>query len=60
MGEVVIMTKYSKLKSKQSHRLQAYNPKKENNMLQFIMIILNPINQINIGSIKIRQSKNIF
>ena len=54
------MTKYFKLKSKQSHRLQVYNPKKENNVLQFMMIMLNPVNQINIGSIKMRQSKNLM
>ena len=33
MGEEVGMKKYFKLKRKQSHRLQAYNPKKENNVL---------------------------
>ena len=60
MGEKVVMTKYFKLKNKQSHRLQVYNLKKENNVLQFMMIILNPVKQINIGSIKIRQSKNLM
>ena len=33
MGEGVLITKYFKLKNIQSHRLQAYNPKKENNVL---------------------------
>ena len=33
MGEGILMTKYFKLENKQSHRLQAYNPKKENNVL---------------------------
>ena len=61
MGEEVVMTKYFKLKSKQSHRLQAYNLKNsvypKNNVLQFMMIMLYPVNQINIGNIKIRQSR---
>ena len=33
MGEEVVMTKYFKLKNKQSHKLQVYNPKKENHVL---------------------------
>ena len=57
MGEEVVMTKYFKLKNKQSHRLQGYNPKKENNVLQFMMIMLNQVNKINTGNIKIRQSR---
>ena len=32
MGEEVVMTKNFKLKNKQSHRLQVYNLKKENNV----------------------------
>ena len=60
MGEEVVIIKYLKLKNKQSHRLQVYNPKKENNVLQFMMTMLNPVNQINIGGIKIRQSKKLM